>query len=795
MWDNYAVGIRRIEPTVTVTVNADRGEPAGHAGPTPRTPALSDVELPDRFTPISMLGAGAMGYVVGARDGTLGREVAVKVISSKRLGDGRSRDRFLREARAVAALNHQNIVTVYDLDPLGKFLVMELIRGETLKQRIERGGPLPVEQVKRIGTALLSALAAAHEAGIVHRDVKPANLLLGDDGSVKLADFGVAATTDSELTGTGEVLGTPAYMAPEQLRGLETDLRCDVYAAGATLYEAATGQRLHRRPDRSDDLQRKIATTIADPHVAAAISRAVCERPEDRFPSAREFAHALLMQPPKPRRLRRALMIAAPLILLVAVGIALGRGGGHDASSVQGTEETASEIELGVAALERQDFAAAKQHLLAADQRQPEVHYYLGLLYWWTSGPAISELDKALVGGLDERTTAVAKGIRSVVNLEYPQVISTFEELDRRYPDDREVLYGRFEAMFHGGHETEALDVYRRLRKVAPRFSLGLHHVLSYWLARGDLEDAKWALQVPTGDALVWQSRFDVAAGDFGSAIHRLEAANQADPDVARELAAAYIASGNYEKAHDLAVGVETRLGVGPLLALSLARGLQGGTSSPDYLWALAMNAASVPAKVTGGGIRDPWMDLAALIVIDGNPERAQKALQSLYPAEQTRWIEVATARAMLSATIADQDGLRKFVETSPFPEVRELAAAALAELAGDYRAAATSWRKVIELEGFGRFRIAQSVHLARVLNALGDDGAIAPCEYVVHPKLFHWSWGAGVGECLQIIAEAQRRAGRITESQEASRQQLELRAAAPPGDALASAARANLAR
>ncbi|MGE0545902.1 MAG: protein kinase [Kofleriaceae bacterium] len=792
----------RPETTQTVTVSQ---KPSGG---TRAAPTLDDLALPSRFTPTKILGAGAMGYVVEARDGTLNRDVAVKVISSKRLHDATSRDRFLREARAVAALRHANIVTVFDLDPQGKFLVMELVSGETLKQRLERMGALPVAEVRRIGASLLSALGAAHDAGIIHRDVKPANILLGSDDSVKLADFGVATTSDSELTGTGEVIGTPAYMAPEQLRGLDTDLRCDIYSAGVTLFEAATGTRLHRNPERAEDVQQKIVESILDAGIAAAISRAVSERPSDRFESAREFSTALTTIPKVPMFPRWA-RIAAGIVAIAATVALLAiwrtRPAAQPAAAAEGAElGGATSIELGVRALERQDFAAAERHLLAADQSLAEVHYYLGILYWWTARASIPELDKAIAGGLDERATAVAKAIRSLVKLEYPGVVVEFEALDRRYPKDREVLYGLFEALFHGGRPADAIAVYKQLREVAPGFSLGHHHVLTYSLPRGDIKTARWANQVAIGtDRVLWEARIDFAENKPDVAIKQLDPVTTDRPQISEELAVAYALAGDLNKVREIASTLEMRRGANILLAVSAARQTSRGASTVGYLWNVAANSAVVPPSINASN-RESLLDFTAFLAVENHPQppwpettrqRAAKVLEGLPRAYEKTWIEVAVGRTLLAGIIRDQSALQTFVDTNPFPEVREVAMAALAELSGDMRGAADAWRRSIEADGFGRFRIAKSLHLARALHAVRDQAAIAACEAVIRPRLFHWSWGAAVGECLHITAEAHRAAGRIKDSQDASRKLLELRSEAAEGDPLVTAARANLAR
>src|SRR5262245_1357962 len=190
---------------------------------------------------LSQIGAGGMGEVYRARDPRMGRDVAIKVSAAQ------FSERFDREVRAVAALNHPNICTLYDVGP--NYLVMELIEGETPK------GPLPADQALGIARQIASALEEAHSKGIVHRDLKPANIKVKPDGSVKVLDFGLAKLAEPETpsensptlsmaaTQAGVILGTAAYMSPEQARGKKVDKRADIWAFGVVFYELLTGDR------------------------------------------------------------------------------------------------------------------------------------------------------------------------------------------------------------------------------------------------------------------------------------------------------------------------------------------------------------------------------------------------------------------------------------------------------------------------------------------------------------------------------------------------------------------------
>jgi eukaryotic-like serine/threonine-protein kinase len=223
------------------------------------------------------IGEGGMGEVYRATDTRLARAVAIK--TCRREFD----QRFQREARAIASLNHRHICSLYDVGP--NYLVMELLEGETLAEKLKRG-PLSMEKTLLRGGEIADALAAAHAKGVVHRDMKPANIMLTKAG-VKVLDFGLAkCSEDVNLTGRNLVMGTPAYMAPEQREGQECDARTDIYALGLMLHEMATGKRclLGEKPSL-EQLPEKLG------HV---IERCLALDPEDRWQSAADVRSELL---------------------------------------------------------------------------------------------------------------------------------------------------------------------------------------------------------------------------------------------------------------------------------------------------------------------------------------------------------------------------------------------------------------------------------------------------------------------------------------------------------------------
>jgi serine/threonine protein kinase/tetratricopeptide (TPR) repeat protein len=261
----------------------------------------------------SLLGSGGMGVVYRARDERLGREVAIKVLPPFFASDRERLRRFEQEARAAAALNHPNILAVYQLGTYedSPYLVSELLEGETLRARIKRG-PIPLQEVLDYARQIVSGLAAAHEKGVVHRDLKPENLFLTRDGQVKILDFGLAKQKHPEpatetrsampATAVGVVMGTVGYMSPEQVRGQAADFRSDIFAFGAILYEMFSGRRAFIGESSADvasailkeDPPGLSKTIVGVPHSLDGIVRRCMEKnPEQRFPSAIELSAAL----------------------------------------------------------------------------------------------------------------------------------------------------------------------------------------------------------------------------------------------------------------------------------------------------------------------------------------------------------------------------------------------------------------------------------------------------------------------------------------------------------------------
>ncbi len=378
---------------------------------------MSDAFQPDevignRYRVVRKIGGGGMADVYLCEDLSLGRRVAIKVLLQRLLHDPTFVERFRREAKAAAGLNHANLVSIYDWGEVdgAYYIVMEYVEGETLKEHIRRHGRLGGNDAVRIALQLLSALAFAHRRGIVHRDIKPQNVMLDREGNVKIMDFGIARAGDSGMTEVGSVLGTAQYLAPEQARGIQVDERSDLYSTGIVLYEMLTGTV----PFKGDS-----AVTVALKHVNEApaepsqlvpgmpyalnqiVLKAIAKDREQRYQSADEFARdlrsareggplvaaqfdtaaertSLMARPVAPaamavqqplqertadrgRRRRRWPLVVLILILLLAIGgaayglvRAMGAGGASSVPSVVGQNRADA-----IAALEKAGFSAA----------------------------------------------------------------------------------------------------------------------------------------------------------------------------------------------------------------------------------------------------------------------------------------------------------------------------------------------------------------------------------------------------------------------------------------------------
>jgi tetratricopeptide (TPR) repeat protein len=329
--DQACAGDPRLRAEVETLLSADEaaggflGVPAGEYAPDLLLDEADGEESEEDLTghqlgPYRLLrevGGGGMGTVYEAEDTRLGRRVAVKLLPPEYSRDRKAKERFLREARAAAGVDHPNLCTVHDVgESDGRlYIVLSFYEGETLRERIRRG-PLPLAEARDVAIQVARGLVRAHEAGIVHRDIKPANVMLTRRGEAKILDFGIARLQGDEasLTRTGASWGTPAYMSPEQARGEPVDARTDVWSLGALLYEMIVG----RRPFGGESLEAVVSAILTQepeplervrPDVpedlARIVERALTKEPAERYADATELLADLEMGSVPVRRLRR----------------------------------------------------------------------------------------------------------------------------------------------------------------------------------------------------------------------------------------------------------------------------------------------------------------------------------------------------------------------------------------------------------------------------------------------------------------------------------------------------------
>ncbi len=256
--------------------------------------------LGGRYRIEGVLGSGGMAVVYRAEDAVLGRTVALKTLHRHYARGEYFRQRFKQEARAMASLDHENIVKIYDISQDGDvpFIVAECVYGQDLGTLLSGGGGEKLDEpfARKVVSQLLQALSYAHRRGIIHRDIKPSNILIDAEGTIKVADFGIARIVEEEdAEGSGEIIGSARYMSPEQLRGGEATPRSDIYSVGILLYHALTGsppfsgnlkslvrQQLHEDPTPPRELNKKVSM-----HTESVVLRALAKDPADRYPSAR----------------------------------------------------------------------------------------------------------------------------------------------------------------------------------------------------------------------------------------------------------------------------------------------------------------------------------------------------------------------------------------------------------------------------------------------------------------------------------------------------------------------------
>jgi predicted Ser/Thr protein kinase len=346
--------------------------PGSPATPTPTLAA--GTTLAERYTIDRLLGRGGMGAVYAAHDALIDRDVAIKLVTGHT-----STEQLREEMRASLELTHRNIARTYTLDTTAAgepFIVMELIPGKTLAARIA-AGKVPLVESLEIIDQLLVGLAHAHAHGVVHRDVKPANIMLADDGRVVLMDFGLARTDDDTRTHTTSIKGTPAYMAPETISGRRADARADLYAVGLILFEMVTGEPPFKAATARELLHRHLHDPIADlrshPHLGRIITRLAAKDPAERYASADEVRAALAEPTPRRRPTLAFAIGAAILAAALGTGLLASRFTAHEAVPPPSHMDRAHDLfERGVRAADAKHFLEAAEWFRQATVEYPD---------------------------------------------------------------------------------------------------------------------------------------------------------------------------------------------------------------------------------------------------------------------------------------------------------------------------------------------------------------------------------------------------------------------------------------
>src|SRR3954470_19656222 len=266
----------------------------------PAPDSLIDQVFHGRYKVVRKLGTGGMANVYLAEDQELGRQVAIKVLDERHSQDAHGLERFQREAKSAAGLSHPNIVSIYDrgISDGTYYIAMEYLEGRTLKELLVARGPTPIQVAIDYARQILAALGFAHRNGVVHRDIKPHNISVAQDGRLKVMDFGIALAGASQMTQTGSIIGTAQYLSPEQAKGVPTSPASDIYSVGIVLYEMLTGT-VPFGGDTPLEVAMKHLSAIPEPPSAkrpdlpheldSIVLRALAKRPEDRYQSAEEM--------------------------------------------------------------------------------------------------------------------------------------------------------------------------------------------------------------------------------------------------------------------------------------------------------------------------------------------------------------------------------------------------------------------------------------------------------------------------------------------------------------------------
>ncbi|MBX7080834.1 MAG: protein kinase [Nannocystaceae bacterium] len=787
-----------------------------------------DPERIDRYEIERRIGAGGLGVVWAARDPVLGRRVAIKTLHAT-ITDPREQERLIREARALAQVRHPNVVTVHDVitDPAANcvYLVTELIEGVDLARWLEQ--PRPLGEVLRVFVEAGRGLAAAHAAGIVHRDFKPGNVMLADDGRVCVLDFGLAKgqglvedtarpstggtagdDSDDALTAVGTVLGTPRYMAPEQHGGGTVDARSDQFAFCLSLWLAAYGVSPYRGAGEALAAQ-KHAEAIAAPTGRApawlgkVLRRGLAADPERRYGSMTELLARLAQRQRWRRRAPWAAVAAVATVAAIGVAATIDRGSPvPQAAAPVHHPEVDDALAAAWTRMNAKEFTAADAQLrraLSIDPGDGRVHLQLAMVMSWLEHPPReihSERTLALASDdLSPAQVAFVEGFGHQVDDDYAAALAVYEPATARWPDDVLLQYGLFEGLFHGGRIDEVLAVHRRIRALDPAFTLHTQHVLDHCAAIDDVEcvreGAADIVHWSGGASQIWESRLLMRAGRQADARAVLE--NWAPFDdagywVPAELLMQAMMAGELERVQRLgAKPMFLRL---PALAVALLRGDEAaiGPAFDDAIAFVSQNTSTA-----SGALR--WIDLGAMLVPGRSHARldawkaglADAAKDSSFHSDRLPALELHVL-----AALDRRDALT--AHEASVPEAEPIIAGYTAGWRGDAAAAIAAWQRAVRSSPDSVLSGLAGLELARAHAQAGDArGVLAACTAVLLPLAPPWTWPATAGPCLALRAQAWSELRDRDRAREDATRLLALRSGAAPDDPLVSQARALL--
>jgi tetratricopeptide (TPR) repeat protein len=709
------VAAEKDDPTVADTPSAGKRR------------AVADAP-PERYKLLGQIGEGGMGRVYRARDTTLGRDVAIKLIEHGELqGPDRTqqRERFVREARAAARLLHTNIAVVHDVDPEAGWLVMELVEGESLRDRAERGRLEPA-LVARVAAQVLAALECAHAGGVIHRDIKPSNIMIGADDRIKLVDFGVARLVDVDVTRTGDQVGTPAYMAPEQVRGAAIDARTDLYSLGATLFELATGDRIPAFESPSPSTLAKLEFACAGERpLAAVIARCLQADPDGRFPSAGAALAALS------RRTRKRI----PLWPLAAAAAAVVVAGGGALFFLRGGHARDPRVDKAFSLAQRGENEKALQvatDYLTANPKDVDALEVAYLAAWWQGGINDEYANRLNALPVRPAVRALVGGIDLIKSRRETEAVGFLESAARDTPDAPEILYALGEAQWHGEHLEDGATTLERAFTLDPHWQVALHHVIEYRLSRGETSRvepiAERLRTVDPSAAAALDCKIAVAKRDYAGAVAGASAA---------------LGKPSIDKIPELYIC----LAQAQALTGDYAAGMATAKTAFD-LWPIDYREWGGFAQYTEFFLYKHDLD-GYLQLVSGKPSRQRSIALMLWRPEAYDNREVppngsgmrepplGAAAWLLQERLAGHDTTSVYMNY-PEPEVRYWGLALEAESRGDRAQAIAELHAALAAPAKGDIRMLVAHRLAKLLRENGDAaGAAEACDEIVRPRVY----------------------------------------------------------